>query len=319
MHPTASLLRTTLDVTARLTPGLAGPSAFALFVRPLGRPRLRPEEAELMARAETGRMLVRGIPVATYRWGDGGRPVLLVHGWSSRASRLAGFVDALRAQGHTVIAFDTPGHGESGGRASTVRDYREIISRLHAEYGDFSAVLAHSIGVLASLFTLRDGVRADRVVAIGGIAEFGYLLDQFRARLGVGEAVERVLRRHIEQRLFPGEADIWQRLDATHRPVEESMPILLIHDADDDVATPAQSRAIAAAYGSRARLVETSGLGHRRILADREVIAAAVEFATSPTPPSGLSKPSAASGQSDSSVSAVPSVPSATGASAVAR
>ncbi|MFD7263605.1 alpha/beta fold hydrolase [Streptomyces sp. NPDC059874] len=278
----ASLLRITLNTTARLAPGLVGPRVFALFVRPLGRPLLRPDEAEVMARAETGRLLVRGVPVTTYRWGDGGQPVLVVHGWSSRASRFAGFVEALRAQGRTVIAFDSPGHGESGGRAATVRDYREIIRLLHAEHGDFSAVLAHSIGVLAGLFTLRDRVRAGRVVAIGGIAEFGYLMEQFRARLGVGEAVERVLRRHVEQRLFPGDADIWQRLDASWRPTDVPVPMLLIHDTDDDIANPAQSRAIAAAHGDRARLIETSGLGHRRILADPEVIATAVEFITAP-------------------------------------
>uniref|UniRef100_A0AAU2JWF7 Alpha/beta hydrolase n=1 Tax=Streptomyces sp. NBC_00049 TaxID=2903617 RepID=A0AAU2JWF7_9ACTN len=278
----ASLLSTTLDIAARVAPGLAGPRAFALFVRPLGRARLRPEEAQLMAQAETGRMLVRGILVTTYRWGDGDRPVLVVHGWSSRASRFAGFIEALRAEGRTVVAFDSPGNGASGGRATTVRDLREIIRRLHAEYGDFSAVLAHSFGVLAGFFTLREVVRADRVVAIGAIAEFDYLLRQFRARLGVGDAVERALRRHVERALFPGEADIWQRLDATWRPTDVPVPILLVHDTDDDIAAPAQSRAIAGAHGDRARLIETSGLGHRRILADPEVIAAAVEFITAP-------------------------------------
>ncbi|MEV7522080.1 alpha/beta fold hydrolase [Streptomyces sp. NPDC091371] len=281
----AALLSTTLNITARLAPGLAGPQVFALFVRPLGRARLRPGEAEVMGRAEIGRMVVRGIPVATYRWGDGERPVLVVHGWSSRASRLAGFVEALVAQGRTVISFDTPGHGESGGRAATVRDYREIIRRLHAEHGDFSAVLAHSIGVLASFFTLRDGVRADRVVGIGGVADFGYLLEQFRARLQLGEAVERVLRGHVERQLLPGEPDIWRRLDARRHPEDVPVPILLVHDTDDDVSAPAQSRSLAAAHGDRARLIETSGLGHRRILADPEVIAASVRFITAPIAP----------------------------------
>lgn len=74
MHPMASLLSTTLNVTARLAPGLAGPPAFALFVRPLGRARLKPREAEVMARAERGRMDVRGTAVTTYRWGRGTGP-----------------------------------------------------------------------------------------------------------------------------------------------------------------------------------------------------------------------------------------------------
>lgn len=279
MHPLASLLSTTLNITARLAPGLAGPPAFALFVRPLGRVRLRPHEAELMARATTGRLVVRGVAVTTYRWGDGDRPVLIVHGWTSRASRFAGIVEALRAQGRTVIAFDAPGHGESGGRASTIVDYRAIIRRLHAEHGDFSAVVAHSFGVLATFFLLREDIRADRVVAIGGVADFDYLLDQFCARLRLGASARRALRGHVEHRLFAGEPDIWQRLDAGRRPAGLTAPILLIHDADDDVAAPAQSRAIADAYGPQARLIETASLGHRRILADPGVIAAAAEFA----------------------------------------
>ncbi|WP_329377246.1 lysophospholipase [Streptomyces sp. NBC_01351] len=289
----ASLLSTTLNVAARLAPGLLGPRAFALFVRPLGRPRLRPEEAELMARARTGRLVVRGVDVTTYHWGDGDRPVLVVHGWSSRASRFSGIVEALLAEGRSVVAFDAPGHGESGGRASTIVDYREIIRRLHTEHGEFSAVVAHSFGVLATFFMLREGIRAERVVAIGAVADFDYLLDRFCAQLRLGERVRQVLGSHVEDRLFPGEPDIWRRLDAGRRQADLAAPILLLHDVDDDVAAPSQSRAIAAAYGSQARLIETTGLGHRRILADRAVIAAAVEFATAPQPAVAVEAPAA--------------------------
>ncbi|MCX4528968.1 alpha/beta hydrolase [Streptomyces sp. NBC_01551] len=278
----ASLLSTSLTLGARVAPALAGRAAFALFVRPIGRPRLRPEEAEVMAGAVTGRLTVDGIPVTTYRWGDGDRPVLVVHGWTSRASRLAGFITALRAQGRTVVSFDAPGHGESGGRATTIRRQREIIRRLHAEHGDFSAVVAHSFGVLTTFFTLRDGIPADRIVGIGGIADFDYLMAQFRRNFGVGPAVERALRHHIQRRLFSDEPGIWPRLDARRNPEEVPAEILLVHDADDDMATPSQSRGIAAAYGNRARLIETRGLGHRRILADPQVITAAVDFVTAP-------------------------------------
>ncbi|WP_051902767.1 alpha/beta hydrolase [Streptomyces xanthophaeus] len=280
----ASLLSATLNTAARIAPGTAGRAAFGLFVRPLGRARLRPAEAAVFAQAETGRLVVRGVPVTTYRWGDGERPVLLVHGWSSRASRFAGFVEALRAEGRSVVAFDAPGNGESGGKASTILDYRAIIHELHAEHGDFSAVIAHSFGVLATVFVLRDGVRADRIVGIGAVADFDYLTDGFASRLGLTARVKAALRGHVENRLFPGEADIWQRLDARRRPGTEgpTAPILLIHDTDDDVAAPDQSRALAAAYGAQARLVETTGLGHRRVLADPEVIAAAVGFVTEP-------------------------------------
>ncbi|MFD5147369.1 alpha/beta hydrolase [Streptomyces sp. NPDC058401] len=274
----ASLLSTTLNITARVAPGPVGRVAFALFVRPLGRPKVKPGEAGVMARAVTGRLVVDGIPVTTYRWGDGERPVLIVHGWTSRASRFAGFVEALLAEGRTVVSFDAPGHGTSGGRATTILRQREIIRRLQSQYGEFSAVLAHSFGVVSTFFALRDGIRADRIVGIGAIADFDFLTARFRAMLGVNQAVEDALRRHVQRRLFPAEPDVWPRFDACRHPEEVPSEILLVHDADDDTAAPSQSRAIAAAYGERARLIETSGLGHRRILLDPEVIGAAVEF-----------------------------------------
>ncbi|MFE1233757.1 alpha/beta fold hydrolase [Streptomyces sp. NPDC058745] len=282
MHPLVPLLRTSLNATARLTPGLAGRAAFHLFVRPQGRAGLRPEEERLLAEARPGRLEVRGKGVVTYAWGDGSRPVLLVHGWSSRGARFAAFVRALREQGYSPVLFDGPGHGASEGRATNIREYREIIRHLHAEHGDFEAVIAHSFGVLAALFALRDGVRTERFVGLGGVGRFDWLVEGFRTGLGLDERVIDGMRRHVETTLFPGEPDIWRRLSATHAPEELAAPVLLFHDDQDDMVPPAQSRALARAHGARARLVVTCGLGHRRILADPEVVAEAVRFVTAP-------------------------------------
>ncbi|MFF0558322.1 alpha/beta hydrolase [Streptomyces sp. NPDC004266] len=280
MYPMAPLIRTALNTTARLAPGPAGRWAFHLFVRPLGRARLRPGEAALLAGARTDRLRVRGKEVVTYAWGDGRRPVLLVHGWSSRASRLGAFAEELLARGYSPVAFDAPGHGDSSGRASNIVEYREIIRELHARHGDFEAVVAHSFGVLASLFALRDGVRTSRFVGLGGVGSFDMVLEGFRAGLGLDERVMRAMRAYVERRLVPGEPGLWERFGADHAPDELGAPVLLFHDEGDDMVPLAQARFLAGVHGERARLVVTRGLGHRRILADPGVVAEAVGFAT---------------------------------------
>ncbi|MEU5217582.1 alpha/beta hydrolase [Streptomyces sp. NPDC020807] len=286
MHPMAPLIRTGLNAAAHLAPGAAGRRAFGLFVRPLGRARLKPAEAELFASARTERLQVRGKEVVTYAWGDGRRPVLLVHGWSSRASRLTAFVEALLARGYSPVAFDAPGHGESGGEASNIVEYREIIRELHARHaqhtrdGGFEAVIAHSFGVLAALFSLRDGLRTTRFVGLGGVGSFDMLLAGFRTQLPVSELVVRRMREYVEGVLAPDEPGIWDRFGADADPDGLGAPVLLFHDEDDDMVPLAQARFLARVYGDEARLVVTRGLGHRRILDDPEVVREAVEFAT---------------------------------------
>ncbi|MFF9850813.1 alpha/beta hydrolase [Streptomyces litmocidini] len=284
MYPMAPLIRTALNTAARLAPGPSGRWAFHLFVRPLGRARLRSGEAALLASARTDRLRVRGKEVVTYAWGDGRRPVLLVHGWSSRASRLGAFAEGLLARGYSPVAFDAPGHGDSSGRASNIVEYREIIRELHARHGDFEAVVAHSFGVLAALFALRDGVRTSRFVGLGGVGSFDLVLAGFQAGLGLDDRVMRAVRAHVERRLVPGEPGVWERFGADHAPDELGAPVLLFHDEDDDVVPLAQARFLAGAHGARARLVVTRGLGHRRILTDPDVVAEAVEFATTAAP-----------------------------------
>ncbi|CAM5292748.1 alpha/beta hydrolase [Streptomyces narbonensis] len=289
MYPMAPLVRTVLNTAARVAPGPAGRAAFHLFVRPLGRARPRPEEQALFDAARTGRLRVRGKDVVTYAWGDGRRPVLLVHGWSSRASRLTAFAEALLERGYSPVAFDAPGHGESPGAASNIIEYRDVIRELHARHGDFEAVVAHSFGVLATHLALRDGVhggvRAGRLVGLGGVGSFTMLLAGFRAGFGVSDLVVRRMRAYVERRIAPGEPGIWDRFDAEEAAAGLDLPVLLFHDEDDDMVPVVQGRRLARAHGDRARLVVTRGLGHRRILTDPGVVAEAVEFVTAGSVP----------------------------------
>ncbi|MFF5970917.1 alpha/beta fold hydrolase [Streptomyces sp. NPDC012769] len=280
MFPKALLVRTALNAAARVAPAPAGRAVFHLFVRPAGRARVKPAEERLMAAARVDRIRVRGKEAVVYAWGDGRRPVLLVHGWSSRASHLAAFVEALLGRGYSPVAFDAPGHGDAPGRATNIIEYRAIIRELHARHGDFDAVLAHSFGVLAALFALRDGVRAGRFVGISGVGSFTLLTDWFQGAFGLTGHAMRAMRRHVERRLVPDEPEIWRRLDADWRPGDLGAPVLLIHDEADEMVPLAHAHFLARAHGERARLVVTRGLGHRRILKDPQVVARAVEFMT---------------------------------------
>ncbi|MFI6831190.1 alpha/beta hydrolase [Kribbella sp. NPDC050241] len=264
------LIRAGLSAVERFSPRLAGRLAFALWRRPLGRGRVRESERAIHEAARVE--VVDG--VVTYTWGDGRRPVLLVHGWRSRASRYAGFVARLLELGYSPVSFDAPGHGETPGPIVSILGYQRIIRGLEERHGPFEGVIAHSLGVPFALYAVREGVAARRLVMISGVAEFGYLADTFCRELGLGPKTNKALRRSIERGYFDGDQQIWDRFSVATADAD----LLVIHNDEDDVVDPRQARVLLRAYGPRAHFLATTGLGHRRIMTDPEVITEAVAF-----------------------------------------
>jgi pimeloyl-ACP methyl ester carboxylesterase len=78
-----------------------------------------------------------------------------------------------------------------------------------------------------------------------------------------------------------------ETLDIAHVGATLTTPALIIHDPTDADVPFADAEAIAASWPD-ARLYVTEGLGHRRILRDRDVIAMATSFITADVPSAAL-------------------------------
>jgi pimeloyl-ACP methyl ester carboxylesterase len=273
-----SLVGVGLNTTSLVAPRVAGSVAYYLFCNPFVRGKVRDAEREIHGQATVGSLVVNGKKVVTYQWGEGARPVLMLHGWQSRASRYSSFVKKLVALGYSPVSFDAPGHGESEGRATTILEYREIIQQLADQHGEFEAILAHSFGVTCAFLALRSGVRAKRLVAISGVCDFEFLLFEFGRKLSLRDRVANDLRRRIEKQLFPTEEDIWNRFSGRYQPADITIPMLIIHDDTDVTVSLSQADGIVKAYGDQARFIQTTALGHHRIVSDDNVISEALTF-----------------------------------------
>ncbi|BCJ72726.1 alpha/beta hydrolase [Catellatospora sp. IY07-71] len=264
-----------VNATALLAPPLGRRLAYTLFFRPTGRAPVHPREQAVHAAAVRSQLNLDGVPVAAYAWGDGARPVLLVHGWSSRGSRFAGLVTDLLDRGYSPIAFDAPGHGDSGGQSTNLLQYERIIRMLQERHGTFAAIVAHSFGVPCAFHALRVGVRAERLVAVSGPAEFDHLVTEFTRQLRLRPSLAAYLRVRSVRDI--GVPDLWERFSSTFEPEALQVPLLIVHDTDDDVVSVDHAQRLHAAYpGSRLEI--TSGLGHRRILGDPLVVGPVGEF-----------------------------------------
>ena len=258
-----------------LFPGLMGRWAYRLWFRT----RRFPESAagKRVARsAQRDTLPVDNIPVAIYIWGKG-PVVLFVHGWSGRGSQVTAFVEPLTAAGFQVVSVDAPGHGETPGDSTNILECAAVVQAVSTHYGPVYAAITHSFGGMVLAYAMNHGTPVKRVVSISAPAHVEYLMEGFAQTLDIPATVIASMQKIIDQR-FTG--SLWERLSTVHNVQHLDAPALIIHD-EDDVSVPwQQGRMIADAWPG-ARFMKTSGLGHGRILRDRQVVKAVVEFIAS--------------------------------------
>ena len=207
------------------------------------------------------------------------RTVYLVHGWGGRGSQFAAMVEPLLESGHRVVMFDAPAHGDSdhgpaGPRRTNGLEFAKALDAVFCRFGPAEAVIAHSLGTIATYLALRFGwLGTKRLVLIAPMVESQSLFDQFQTALGFGERTRRAFDRSILDWVGIPVAEFDARFQAAHA---DPVPTLVITDRGDR-QTPYEE-VVDFAESIDAPLVATEGLGHRKILRDRDVIASVVEF-----------------------------------------
>ena len=275
LHPVRRLIR----LASFFSAALAARIADATFFSPQPTQILRREQA-LMDSAELRHELCcKQRRIALYRWGSG-PPILLVHGWGARASRLCHLVTPLTTAGFSVLAFDAPAHGLSGGRQTTLAEVQALLRELEQSHGPLHGVVAHSFGALACVYGLAHGLQVNRAVLISMPSRFAWLIEQYAARLGVNAAVLAAIKQRVQRRFtafgnsFDAVAQHFSPASYVHRITAR---VLLLHDADDKQVPFAQGAELAAVW-PQAQFVATAGLGHQRILHDVALTQRIIEF-----------------------------------------
>jgi pimeloyl-ACP methyl ester carboxylesterase len=257
-------------------PAKAALLAETLFTTPLPGSRDRALRTPL-GDANVTDLTIDGDRIAVYTWGDVGvQPtVLFSHGWSSFGLRIAPWVPALRAAGYAVAAFDQRGHGRSSGRQATLPDFGRTLARVAERLGPMHAVIGHSLGGAAVGMALAQGMRTMRSLLIAPAADGEAALSRFGRIVGIGRNVLLRTKRALERRTG------WRFDELTAQALAPrlSTPALIVHDLGDDEVPWGEGERYAR-FWPKARLLNTEGLGHHRVLTAPEVIEAGLAFLT---------------------------------------
>lgn len=279
------LTKAALQTAYVLSDNLGASFAERLFTSPRRHARPDREQAVLASgRRSTVTVPLRSprwrggtIDLATWRWGHG-PAVLLVHGWEGRGSQLGAFVAPLVAAGLSVVTFDAPGHGDSPDHRLYLTDLADSIEGIAAATGQLHGIIAHSFGAAGVLLAhSRNNVATSRNVMISPNVIIDDAIAKFARMVGLDDGDRATLEaRMVSHTGVPLESLRLDNLVDAEVRGERGDSLLVIHDIEDREVKIDHGQALARAWPN-ARLLATTGLGHRRILRDGAVIAAAVE------------------------------------------
>jgi pimeloyl-ACP methyl ester carboxylesterase len=204
------------------------------------------------------------------------RKVLIAHGFESASRVFDHYIADLLKKGYEVVAFDAPGHGMSGGKRLFISDYMRMLSAAEQNYGPFQSWMAHSLGGLALALALEDTEIDDdcRLVLIAPAAGMAPALEQWAAELALPAAVLREIEEYATA--IGGRPLEWFAL----RRVIGSLggKILYVQDEGDAVVGLDEARLIQKDGHPNIRFLFTTGLGHKKVYKDQEVLDQIIEF-----------------------------------------
>ncbi len=144
-----------LNALSLIAPRRAGHYGFKLFCRPFRTP-LKSHHRHFFASAHPFTFHHQGNLIQGYRWGNGARKVLFLHGWQSHSYHWKRYIEAFPPEEYTLYALDAPGHGLSGGHFLTVPLYAGLIESFVRQQDKIEVVISHSLGGFSMLYALHN-------------------------------------------------------------------------------------------------------------------------------------------------------------------
>ena len=277
-------------VASLVAPQFVLKRASALFIKPQRHDAPAPEQRVLatgIAFSVPSTFKSRSATIAAWRFGAPDAPAIICsHGWSGRGGQFRAFVEPLCNAGYQVVLFDHLGHGQSSGRSATLVDFwlglEAVWAHCESQQIPVAGLLGHSLGGAAVASSLRRALNRKpqsaatplpKAILIAPPNSLIGFSKWFKRLTGISEKVRSAMQWRFEQKTGVK----WQEFELPQSVNTIKAKALFIHDANDEATSQAGGIALARAWPD-ARFLGTEGLGHLRILRNKAVLQACVDF-----------------------------------------
>jgi pimeloyl-ACP methyl ester carboxylesterase len=265
------LLGKYINAMSYLFPSHAASLGFRIFCYPV-RVAIKSYQKDFFASASQSVLAHNGEEIKVYKWNNGPRKILFLHGWQSHSFRWKSYLDSFPPDEFTIYSIDAPGHGLSSGSFLTVPLYSEIVEKFILQHGPVD-IVSHSLGSFTALYTLHrlPLLPVGKLVLLAPPGEATEFLDFYKRTLNLTDKAVGLIKDHFEG-VIEQQVEFFSAPNFAKGLMHSG---LIIHDEDDD-ETPVHHAASIHKAWKRSTLVVTKGLSHN--LKSKEVIARVAGF-----------------------------------------
>ena len=231
---------------------------FLLFCNPFAR-KVKPHQLKFLQNGMFEVLNLDEYKIQTYKWGNGSKKTLLVHGWSSHSFRWKNYIEYLIENDFTVYALDAPAHGLSSGKSFHVVLYAKVINAFLEVNPEITSIVGHSVGGFATTYFLYQYKvnSIEKVVIMGAPGEASDFFNLYKDTLGLTTKSLNIIidEFHTQLGKFPSYFSSARFADGI------SIPVLIVHDKKD-LATNYNYSIRLNKHLKNSQLLLTEGLGH---------------------------------------------------------
>ena len=257
-----------------LTSTIGGKHAFYVFCSPFS-VKITSKQQVFLDTATQNTITVNGEKIKLYKWGEGKRKVLCIHGWRSNSYRWRDYVKSLVNNDCTVYSLDFPAHGNSEGRFWNILKGEKTIKETINHIGVVDTIIAHSVGSFCSLyfFDQNPTLQPRQMVSLATAGKVHDFINEVRRMLSLTDREIDNLKSYFVS--FTGKDPDYFDIENFFTNIK--IKALLIHDENDPDTDVNYSRRLHDLF-DESELLITNGLGHK--LRSKDVLQRVVSFVT---------------------------------------
>ena len=266
------LIGTGLNLLGAVSPNYAGKVGFNVFCNPF-KVKLKPYQLSFLNTAEKFTVDIDNFKVQCYKWGNGSKKVLFVHGWASHSFRWKHYIEYFKNKDYTIYAFDARGHGLSEGKYLNLIINAQTIQKVVEFISGVDVAICHSFGGFSISYLLKHSPETaiGKTVIMGSPGEasqfFSFYQDKLKLTNKTTQAIIDRFKKVINK--TP------QYFSSPAFAKEINIPCLIVHDKKDEEA-PVETAIELHKNWKNSKLILTEGLGHH--LKSKELIIKVEEF-----------------------------------------